>query len=65
MLEVIGFTVSYALVSGIISLCIIVTIASAEGLILFVLEISNSFQNTTLPDPSEIFYLSLPRIDLE
>ena len=43
MLEVVYFTVSYTPVSVIRSLIIIVTIAYAEVLIIFVLYISNAF----------------------
>ena len=49
MLERVGFTVSYAPVAGIRSLRIIIAIESTEGLILFVLDISNNFQNTFEP----------------
>ena len=52
MIEGAGFTVSYALVAGIRSLCIIIAIASAEVLIIFVLDISNDFHNTILPRPA-------------
>ena len=45
--------------AGIRSLHTIKAIASAEGLIIFVLDISNSFQNTILPNPAERVYLSL------
>ena len=41
MLEGVDFTVSYTPVSGIIYPCIIIVIESIEGLIIFVLEISN------------------------
>ena len=60
MIEGVEFTVSYEPVAGIRSLCIITAIASAEGLILFVLDISNAFQNTSLPNPAEIVYFSSP-----
>ena len=40
-------------------------IASAEGFILFVLVISNAFQNNILPNPEEIVYPSLPYIYLD
>ena len=65
MLEVVEFTVSYAPVDCIRSLHIIIEIASAEGLIIFVLDISNAFQNTILPKPTEIVYLSLPYLYLD
>ena len=52
MLEGVNFIVSYAPVAGIRSLHIIIAIAYAEGLILFVLDISNAFQNTILPNPT-------------
>ena len=51
ILEGVDFAVSYAPVDGIRFLSIIVEIDSAEGLIIFVLDISNDFQNTTLPNP--------------
>ena len=50
MLEGVDFTVSYAPVSGIRSLHIIIEIAYVEGLVLFVLDISNAFQNIILPN---------------
>ena len=59
MLEGVYFAVSYAPVACIISLSIIIPIASAEDLIIFVLNISNAFQNTILPNHAEIVYLSL------
>ena len=62
MLGGLDLTVSYAPVSDICSLRIIIAIASAEGLILFVLDISSAFQNTILPNPAEIVYISLPYI---
>ena len=62
--DVVDFTISYAPVAVILSLCIIIAIASAEGLVIFVLEISKAFQNTILPNPAEIVYLSLPYIYL-
>ena len=46
VLEGVDFSVSYAPVAGIFSLHIIISIASAEGLILFVLDISNAFQKS-------------------
>ena len=49
----------------ILSLHIIMAIASAEGLIIFVLDISNAFQNNILPNPEEIVYPSLPYIYLD
>ena len=65
MLEVFDFTISYAPVAGYRSLCIIIEIASAEGIIIFVLDISNAFHNTILPNPAEIVYLSLPHLYLD
>ena len=52
MIKVVEFTVSYVPVAGIRSLHTIIAIAYAEGLILFVLDISNAFQNTILPNPT-------------
>ena len=57
-------TVSYAHVAGILSLYIIIAISFAECLIIFVLDISNAFQNTISPNSTEIVYLSLPYIYL-
>ena len=65
MLEIFDFTVSYVPVVGILPHCIIVSIASAEGLINFVLDIYNSFQNNILPNTTETVYLSLPHIYME
>ena len=50
-------TASYSPVAGIISLRIVIAIVSAEGLIIFILGISKSFQNTILLNPEEIFIL--------
>ena len=65
ILEGDDFTVSYAPVSGIRSVRNIIAIASAEGVIIFVLDIYNAFQNTILPNPSKIVYLSLPHLYME
>ena len=65
MIEGVWFAVSYAPVSGISYLCIIIAIASAEGISIFVLDISNTFQNTILPNPVEIVYLRSPYIYLD
>ena len=62
MLDVADFTVLYAPVAGICSLHIIIEIALEEGLIIFVLEIFNDFNNNVLPNPVEIFYLILPHL---
>ena len=48
VLEDVDFAVSYAIVAGIRSLCILVAITYTEGLINFVLDISNAFQNNIL-----------------
>ena len=53
MIEGVNFTVSYSPVSGIYPLCIIIAIASAEGLNIFVLDISNAFQNTVIKKPKK------------
>ena len=63
--EISYFTLSYVSVAGISSLCIITAIDSAEGLIIFVLDVYNDFQNTILPNPAEIVYLSLPYLYLD
>ena len=60
MLEGVDFAVSYAPVAVILSLLIIIAIASVEGLILFLFDISNEFNNTILTNPAERFYLILP-----
>ena len=65
MLEGVYFTVYYAPVSGICSIFSIIVVTSAEVLIIFVLDISNPFQNTILPNPEERFYLSLPYLYLD
>ena len=49
ILEGVDFNVSYSPVAGICSLHIIISIASSGGLIIFVLDISNAFQNTIYP----------------
>ena len=65
MIEGVDFNISYVPVAGIHSLYIITAIAYTEGLILFVLEISNAFQNTILPNPAERVYISLLYLYLE
>ena len=65
MLEGVDFTVSYVPVASIRSLRIIIAIDPAEGIILFVLDISNAFQNTILPNPVERVYISLPYLYLD
>ena len=65
MLEGVDFTLSYARVDGIRSLHIIIAIDSAEGLIIFVLEIANAFHNTILHNPAERIYLTLTHLYLD
>ena len=65
MLEGVDFILSYAPVPGIQSLCRIITILSAAGLIIFLLDIHNAFRNTILPNSPERVYLSLPHMYLE
>ena len=65
MLEGVDLIASYEPVSVIRSNNIIIAIAYAEGLIIFVLDIANAFQNTILPYPAEIVYLSLPYLYLD
>ena len=65
MLEGVEFAVSFAPVAIILYLLIIIVIASVEGLIIIVLDISNAFQNTIPPNPEERVYLSLPYLYLE
>ena len=60
MIEGVDFTVSYSPVAGIRSLRIIIGIASSEGLIIFVLDIFNAFQNTILTNLKERVYLCSP-----
>ena len=57
-IEGVYFNVSYAPVSGIFLCSIIITITSAEGLIIFVLDISNALKNNILPNTEERVYLS-------
>ena len=64
MLEGVDFTVSYSPVAGISSFRIIVTIAYEEILILFILDISNAFQNIIITNPAERVYLILPYLYL-
>ena len=65
MIEGVDFTVSYAPVAGIHYLCIFISIASSEGLNIFVLEIFNTFQNDILPNTAKIAYLSSLHLYLE
>ena len=65
MPEVVDFTVLYTPVASILSLHIIISIASEEVLIIFVLDISNEFQNTMSPNPIERVYLILPYLYLD
>ena len=65
MIEVVEFTVSYAPVAGIRSLCIIIAISYAEGLNIFIFDISNDFQNTISSNPVERLYTSLLYIYLD
>ena len=65
IIEGADFNVPYAPVAGIRSLCVIIEIAYAEGLIVFVLDIYNDFHNTILLNPTEIVYLSLPYMNLD
>ena len=60
MLELVDLPVSHAHVNDIHSLLLITAIASAEGHIILVLDISNESQNTILPNPGESVYHSLP-----
>ena len=59
MVEWVDSSVLYKPVSDIRSLCIIIDIYSAEGLIPFLLEISNTFKNTIMTNPEVMVYLSL------
>ena len=65
MIKGVYFTVSYEPVAGILSLCIIIAISYIEGLIIFVLDISNAFQNEILTNPKERVYISLQHIYME
>ena len=51
MLEVVEFIVSYPPVAVIRHLCTIISIASTEGLIIFVSDIFNYSQNTIIHNP--------------
>ena len=51
VIEGVYFAVSYASVAGICSLCIIISIAYGKGLEA-ILDISNAFHNTILPNPA-------------
>ena len=65
MLEGVNLSVSYTPVEGTISFCIVIYIASAEGLINFVINISNTFHNTILSNTEERVYFILPHLYLE
>ena len=65
MLEGFDSTVSYVPVSGMLYIHIIIAIASAEGLIILVLDIYNASQNTFIPSPKERVYLILSHLYLE
>ena len=65
MIVGVDFTLSYTTVTGILSLRIIFTIASTEGLIIFVSSIYDDFQNTIIPNPEERVYLIFPHLYLE
>ena len=65
VIEVVDFNFSYSPVSIIISLFIVIAITFVECLNIFVLDISNAFENTILPNPEERVYISLPHIYLE
>ena len=64
MLKWFHFTVSCAPVACIRSLRMIISIASAKIFIIFVLGISNTFQNSILANPEEQVYPILPHIYL-
>ena len=51
MLEGVDFTVLYAPVTGIKYLRIIITIESEEGMIIFILDISDELRDNFLPNP--------------
>ena len=65
MIEGVDFTVSYSPVAGIPSLYIFIAIEYVEVLNIFVLDISNDFQNNSLTNTAERVYLSLPFIYLD
>ena len=65
MLEGFDFTVSSVPMDEILSLHIVIVIASTEGLIIFTLYISNAFRNTIIPNTIETVHLSLPHIYLQ
>ena len=51
--------------AGILYLFIIIDISSTEVLILFLLDISNAFQNTILPNPAERVCIILPYLFMD
>ena len=55
----IWFTVYYGPTAVTPSLCITAAIAYSEGIIIFVLEISNAFQHTILPYPEKVDLISI------
>ena len=65
IIEGVEFNVSYSPVACTSSLHIMIAIDSKEGLIIFVLDISNAFHSTILTNPAERVYLSLPHIYLD
>ena len=65
MFELIIISVSYAPVTSVTSIIIIVAISSVEGLIVFILDISNALQDTIILNIKEMFYLVLPYLYLE
>ena len=65
MLEGVEFTVSHAPMEIIKYIRIIITIAFAESMIVFILDISNAFQNTILPNPEDRVYISLQHLYME
>ena len=57
MIEGVDFTVSYAPMDVTLSLRISIALSSVEGVIIFVLDMYNAFQNTIVPKPTERVYL--------
>ena len=62
MFEGVELTISYTPVSSIRYLHIIINIVSEEVLTISFLDISKTSQNSILPNPEEMVYLSLPHI---
>ena len=65
MLEGFDFTISYAHMAGIKTLRITTAIEYAEGLTIFILDISDAFQNNIFSNTEEMVYISSPHLYVE